>query len=318
MNHKFIKKIFLTVLVTASAIFSSYGRSDQNIADSVAFTNAEWQLTDLGKGAVAMYAQFEMFQSMQSICVVKYPVRKFKTRILHRPGDTAGKPSEIGKAVNASFALNGGYFHVKQRIPSVYFTDAGKQHGYTDPTELYRVNGLMGFKDRKGRKPVIKSVSDTLMYDSVSKGWTQAMASGPMLISDGKILVPVLMGDKADGANVAAMALEQKQGSKVRTHYSSAQFYDKRHPRAAFGTDDEGNAYLVVIDGRFKGKADGASIYETAFICHMLGMTDAINLDGGGSTTLWTEKTGVISHPYDNKKFDHDGERSVPNLIIVQ
>ena len=49
----------------------------------------------------------------------------------------------------------------------------------------------------------------------------------------------------------------------------------------------------------------------------MLGMTDAINLDGGGSTTLWTEKTGVINHPYDNRKFDHDGERSVPNLIVV-
>ena len=143
------------------------------------------------------------------------------------------------------------------------------------------------------------------------------MASGPMLIADGDILVPVLTGDKADGANVEAMAREKKQGAKIRTHYSSAQFYDKRHPRAAFGTDDEGNAYLVVIDGRFPGQADGATIYETAYICHLLGMTDAIHLDGGGSTTLWTEKTGVINHPYDNKRFDHEGERSVPNLILV-
>ena len=143
------------------------------------------------------------------------------------------------------------------------------------------------------------------------------MATGPMLIVDDEIVVPVLMRDKADGANVAAMAAEQKQGAKIRTHYSSSQFYDKRHPRAAFRTDDEGYAYLVVIDGRFKGQADGASIYETAFICHMLGMTDAINLDGGGSTTLWTEQTGVINFPYDNKKFDHEGERSVPNLIVV-
>jgi exopolysaccharide biosynthesis protein len=138
-----------------------------------------------------------------------------------------------------------------------------------------------------------------------------------MLIVGEEIVVPVLMGNMADGANVAAMAEEQKQGAKIRTHYSSAQFYDKRHPRAAFGTDDEGYAYLVVIDGRFKGQADGASIYETAFICRLLGMTNAINLDGGGSTTLWTEETGVLNHPCDNKTFDHNGERSVPNLIVV-
>ena len=143
------------------------------------------------------------------------------------------------------------------------------------------------------------------------------MATGPMLILDRTIVVPQIMGDRADGANVAAMAQEQKQGAKIRTYYTSALFYDKRHPRAAFGTDDEGNAYLVVIDGRFKGQADGASIYETAYVCHLLGMTDAINLDGGGSTTLWTEKTGVINYPCDNKMFDHNGERSVPNLIVV-
>ena len=105
--------------------------------------------------------------------------------------------------------------------------------------------------------------------------------------------------------------------SKIRTHYTSAQFYDRRHPRTAIGKDDSGNIYLVVIDGRFKGKADGASIFETAYICHLLGMTDAINLDGGGSSALWSRETGVINHPRDNRKFDHEGERSVPNLVVV-
>ena len=285
--------------------------------DSLAFLNADWEVTDLGRGAQAMYASVPMFSSVQSVCVVKYPVRKFRTDIVHRPAEAADKPSVIGSECGAAFALNGGYFHVKQRIPSVYFREGDRQLGYTHPTELYRVDGLMGFKDRKGRKVRIKAVSDTTLYAGQSKGWNEAMASGPMLIADGGILVPVLTGDKADGANVEAMAQEKKQGAKIRTHYSSAQFYDKRHPRAAFGSDDEGKAYLVVIDGRFPGQADGATIYETAYICHLLGMTDAINLDGGGSTTLWTEKTGVINHPYDNKKFDHEGERSVPNLILV-
>ena len=290
---------------------------DNSGKDSLAFVNASWKITDLGKGAKAMYAQIPMFYSTQSVCVVKYPMKKFRTDILHRPQESAGKPSEIGREVGAAFALNGGYFHVKQRIPSVYFRERYQQLGYTHPTELYRVDGLMGFKDHKGRKAVIEMAADTMQYGAVSKGWKEAMASGPVLILDGEIVVPLLMGDKADGANVSAMAEENKQGSKIRTHYSSAQFYDKRHPRAAFGYDNNGNAYLVVIDGRFRGKADGASIYETAYICYMLGMTYAINLDGGGSTTLWTENTGVLNHPGDNKTFDHNGERAVPNLIVV-
>lgn len=285
-------------------------------ADSLAFRNADWQITDLGKGAQAMYAQVPMFFSTQSICCIKYPAKKFKSEILHRPGKMAGKPSEFGKEMGALAAVNAGYFHVKPRIPSVYFRIGKEVYGTTHPTETYRVDGILGFKDKKGKKMMIE-YSDTTQYENIAGKWHTVMASGPMLVKGGEIVVPQLKGDGADGANIAAMLEEQKKGAKIRTHYSSIQFYDMRHPRAAVGTDDEGNIYYVVIDGRFKGQGDGASIYETAYICKMLGMTEAINLDGGGSTTLWSEVTGVINHPYDNKKWDHVGERAVPNLIVA-
>ena len=111
--------------------------------------------------------------------------------------------------------------------------------------------------------------------------------------------------------NVEAMAREKKQGAKIRTHYSSAQFYDNRHPRAAFGTDDEGNAYLVVIDGRFPGQADGATIYETAYICHLLGMTDAINLDGGGSSCMLVNGKETIA-------VSDGSQRAVASAIMLK
>ena len=212
--------------------------------------------------------------------------------------------------------MNAGYFHVKSRTPSVYFRIGEEVYGTTHPTETYRVDGIVGFKDKEGKQMAI-SYADTTQYQTIAGDWHTVMASGPMLVVGGELVVPLLMGDNADGDNVAAMQVEQKTGAKIRTHYSSAQFYDKRHPRAAVGYDDEGNIYYVVIDGRFKGQGDGASIYETAYICKMLGMTYAINLDGGGSTTLWSEKTGVLNYPYDNKKWDHDGERAVPNLIVA-
>ena len=285
--------------------------------DSLAFVNASWKVTELARGAKAMYAQVPMFNSVQSISAVKYPAAEFRTEILHRPKETAGTPSEIGKEIGASFVMNAGYFNVKELVPCVFYRKNKQVLGHTHPTELYRVDGVFGFKDKGGHKMAVKHCPDTLNYLSVSRKMKSVMASGPLLILDGKIVVPELMGDMADGDNVAAMEAEAKQGSKIRSHYTSAQFYDRRHPRTVIGSDDSGNIYLVVIDGRFKGSADGASIYETTYICHLLGMTDAINLDGGGSSALWTDQTGVISHPRDNRKFDHDGERSVPNLIAV-
>lgn len=267
--------------------------SVQDKADSISIAHAQWQITDLGDGAVAMYSQFHVFQSTQSISVVKYPIGKFSTSIFHCPGETSGKPSEIAEVENAVFAINGGYFHVDSKAPSVYFKDRKRINGYTHPSELFRVDGILGFKGRRGRRVEILQAPDTTMYKRLSKGSSQVLASGPLLVSDGRIKVPV-------------------------SYPSSEKFYNNRHPRAVYGTDNKGNAYLVVIDGRFKGQADGASIYETAYVCLMLGMTDAINLDGGGSASLWTEKTGVINHPSDNRKFDHDGERKVPNLILVK
>jgi exopolysaccharide biosynthesis protein len=51
-----------------------------------------------------------------------------------------------------------------------------------------------------------------------------------------------------------------------------------------------------------------------------LGSTEAINLDGGGSSTLWAntdELNGVLNFPPDNDTFDHRGERKVANAILV-
>ena len=313
----FLRLIFVTLFsVSVSAVVVQAQNYDL-VSDSLAFVAASWKVTPLERGGSAMYAQVNMFNSVQSVSVVKYPANKFKTEILHRPGESAGTPSAIGKEIGAAVVMNGGYFHVKERIPSVFFKKGKQILGHTHPTELYRVNGVFGFNDAKGRNMVIAQCPDSVNYASVTRKMKSAMATGPLLILDDEIVVPELMGDRADGENVAAMKAEQAAGSKIRTHYTSAQFYDRRHPRTAIGKDDSGNIYLVVIDGRFKGKADGASIFETAYICHLLGMTDAINLDGGGSSALWSSETGVINHPRDNRKFDHEGERSVPNLVVV-
>ncbi|MBR4755874.1 MAG: phosphodiester glycosidase family protein, partial [Bacteroidales bacterium] len=97
-----------------------------------------------------------------------------------------------------------------------------------------------------------------------------------------------------------------------------ASFFDMRHPRTFIGWDKKGTVDMVVVDGRFRGQADGMSIPELAAVAELLGLDDALNLDGGGSSTLWTDKTGIINYPYDNRKFDHEGARKVPNIVVVR
>lgn len=78
---------------------------------------------------------------------------------------------------------------------------------------------------------------------------------------------------------------------------------------------------LLTVDGRAAGNAAGMSIPELAYLVKLLGGEDAINLDGGGSTTLWLKgapENGVLNYPCDNKQFDHKGERSVSNIFYVK
>ena len=95
-------------------------------------------------------------------------------------------------------------------------------------------------------------------------------------------------------------------------------FYIKRHPRSMVGREADGTTWLIVVDGRVKGEADGMTIAEMTELSKMLGLRDAINLDGGGSSTLWTLQGGVLNHPVDNHQFDHYGQRQVPNVLIVR
>lgn len=78
---------------------------------------------------------------------------------------------------------------------------------------------------------------------------------------------------------------------------SEDSFYARRHPRTLIGKRADGTVVMAVIDGRFKGQADGTTIAETAYIARQAGLVDALNLDGGGSSTLWTVRKASSTTP---------------------
>jgi hypothetical protein len=84
-----------------------------------------------------------------------------------------------------------------------------------------------------------------------------------------------------------------------------------RHPRSAIGFDrDSTRVFLVSVDGR-QAASVGMTLIELADLMKDLGAWDALNFDGGGSTTL-AVKGSIV-----NKVSDAAGEREVANALLV-
>ena len=64
------------------------------------------------------------------------------------------------------------------------------------------------------------------------------------------------------------------------------------HPRTIAGVREDGTMVFVVVDGRQGDYSNGAPLDRCAYIMASLGCMDAINLDGGGSSTMIIEKNG--------------------------
>jgi hypothetical protein len=83
------------------------------------------------------------------------------------------------------------------------------------------------------------------------------------------------------------------------------------HPRTVIARDRDGFWWLITIDGRQPGRAIGMSFSEMQALLARLGATDALNLDGGGSTTMVVRDTVV------NRPSDLTGPRPVSDALII-
>jgi Phosphodiester glycosidase/SPOR domain len=84
----------------------------------------------------------------------------------------------------------------------------------------------------------------------------------------------------------------------------------KRNPRTLAGVDASGRVLLVTVDGRSTASM-GLSVAESAALADDLGMREAVNLDGGGSTTM-VARGQVVNQPS-----DPTGERPVGDAVLV-
>ncbi len=108
----------------------------------------------------------------------------------------------------------------------------------------------------------------------------------PQLLKDGKIDI----------------TWEQEKATKS--------FVETRHPRTAVAKLKDGKFLMITVDGRTESSG-GIGLQDLAEYLLSLGATDAMNLDGGGSTTMFLDGK-VVNHPSDK-----EGERKVSDAILV-
>ena len=87
---------------------------------------------------------------------------------------------------------------------------------------------------------------------------------------------------------------------------------DDKHPRTAMGYTRDNQLIILVVQGRFPGIAEGATLGQEAKILQDLGCWEALNLDGGGSSCMLVNGKETI------KPSDATGQRAVPAVFIIK
>ena len=200
--------------------------------------------------------------------------------------------SDKAEEYEALAAVNGGFFDVKN-AGSISFIEYDGQsvairskRVETSPSKKQNIDGALIFT-KMGDLIIERARPDSFYLEAYEEKWV--LVAGPLLIEKG-----------------------------VKTDLLDNDFVSKRHPRTVVAKT-KSDILFITIDGRHE-EASGMNLLELQDYLVSLKTIDAINLDGGGSTTMYVDgkmSYGVVNCPSDNKKFDHLGERKVANAILI-
>lgn len=208
---------------------------------------------------------------------------KFKLRQCGKRLKTVAKMVEDEKDLIA--AVNGAYF--TWRGPATFYP-------FKEDGQLFDAKGYdsrIGFCFNDGEFPVLDVEGDDKYgkYDNVIVGYR--------ILHNGKYAL---------------------DGGTPKDHWAT--MAAGTTPHTALGLNPETKrAVMFVCDGRFPKDAPGSHFYGEYYFLKIVGCTEGLSIDGGGSTTMLIEKEGKdpVNHPSDNKKFDHKGARAVWNCVFL-
>jgi exopolysaccharide biosynthesis protein len=217
-------------------------------------------------------------------------LKKRKISILYNPKENIRTSRQASEAAGIA-AVNAGFFNIKDGGSATYLKTAGKIIDIDTAKRWLRNVNMTGsiMIDAKGHLSIERATSNS-WYDAHNE-YSDVLVTGPLLLSDHK-----------------------------KTVLPKTSLVTTKHPRTCVGVINRNKIVLVTLDGRTP-EAQGMTLTKLTDLMISLRCTDAVNLDGGGSTTMWINGkpfNGVVNMPCDNKKFDHEGERAVANILLVK
>jgi exopolysaccharide biosynthesis protein len=255
------------------------------------FDKVKWRSEKIAPGLVWRSAHTSFNDTIpQNINILVLNNRKRNISLLYDPKKNI-PTSEMASGAGSIAAVNAGFFNIKDGGSQTYIKISGRIIDSDTASKWPRVENMSGsvIIDPAGRISVMKAMRNG-WYDSCS-ACRDALITGPLLLYQGK-----------------------------RARLPETSIVLNRHPRTCIGITKKGTVILLTLDGR-TDQSVGMTLVKLTDLMISLKCTDAVNLDGGGSTTMWIRGkpfNGVVNMPCDNKKFDHDGERGVADILLIK
>lgn len=189
--------------------------------------------------------------------------------------------STIATNNNAIFAINGDYYG---------FRDDGIviRNGVIYRDEPARI-GLAFYKDGSMK---VYDETQTSAKELLAAGVLNTLSFGPALIENS--VIPTGLSSVEIDTNIGNHSI---QGSQ---------------PRTGVGIIDENHFVFIIVDGRSAGYSKGVTLTEFAQIFKDLGCTNAYNIDGGGSSTMYF-RGRVVNNPLGKNQ-----ERGVSDILFIR
>jgi exopolysaccharide biosynthesis protein len=283
-----MKKQYISILFAVVTIVLLPGTSSAQIDG---FKKIKWEKEKIAPGLIWKSCHTYLNDSVpQNINLLIVNLKKREIGLVHNPEKNVRTSIQASEA-GAIAAINGGFFNVKNGGSVSYLKMSGRIVDTDTAKKWLRNSNLNGavMISSSGEVRIEKRLPNS-WYDSHPE-YEDILVTGPLLVENG-----------------------------ILSRLPETSLVTNKHPRTSAGIRNSRKVILMTLDGRAE-EAAGMTLNELAEFMLLLRCRDAVNFDGGGSTTMWISKkpfNGIVNMPSDNKKFDHEGERVVANILVIR
>lgn len=290
-----MKRFWLFLFLVFSVYNTVLGQTEE---DARAIQSIAWKEKNIASGIVLKQCEkVVIFGKLQSISILEIDTALAQVDFQVDYEKSGFHPvSVFGHRNNAIAAINGTYFMTtgtNMYTPWHFIKIDGKVISKTVNNEFStRATGVMTVTDGIVDLSTWNKEKEALQ----AQGSQYALVCGPLLLDNGQ---------------------ECEIWNPDPSNTSGTNFVGI-NPRSCVAHTADGKVLLITVDGRQASRAVGMSLRQLQFFTQAIGCTDALNLDGGGSSALYVqgeERHGIVNVPIDENVSGK--ERNVGNVLYI-